>query len=128
MPFLKHYAPQLEVVELVYGAFDPKGLGKIVADLLDDPDNVVVISTDLSHFYSEEEAKRLDTICLTAIDREDPALLHQGCEACGIIGVEAMLIAAREKGLGVKLLDYRTSAWATKDTSNVVGYTSAVFY
>jgi len=128
MPFIRHYAPQLEVVELVYGAYDPQELGRIVADLLDDPDNVVVISTDLSHFYTEEEAKRLDSICLAAIEREEPALLHRGCEACGIIGVEAVLIAARKKGLRVKLLDYRTSAWATKDTSNVVGYASAMFY
>ncbi len=128
MPFIKHYAPQLDVVELVYGTFDPKKLGAVISDLLDDPDNVIVISTDLSHFYTEEEANRLDAVCLNAIEKEDPALLHRGCEACGIIGVEAMLIAARAKGLAVKLLDYRTSAWATKDTSNVVGYASAMFY
>jgi AmmeMemoRadiSam system protein B len=128
MPFIKHYAPQLDVVEMVYGAFDPQELGRIITDLLGDEENVVVISTDLSHFYTEEEANKLDNICLNAIDKKDPSLLHQGCEACGAIGVEGVLIAANNDGLNVKLLDYRTSSWATKDTSNVVGYTSAVFY
>ena len=58
----------------------------------------------------------------------EPSLMHQGCEACGAIGVEGVLIAARNDRLHVKLLDYRTSSWATKDTSNVVGYAAAVFY
>jgi len=128
MPFIKHYAPQLKVVEMVYGAFDPQELGTIITDLLKDKANVVVISTDLSHFYTEEEANRLDNVCLNAIDRMEPSLMHQGCEACGAIGVEGVLIAARNDRLHVKLLDYRTSSWATKDTSNVVGYASAVFY
>lgn len=128
MPFIKHYAPQLEVVEMVYGAFSPAELGKIVTALLKDEENVVVISTDLSHFYTEEEANRLDNVCLTAIDTKTPEMMHRGCEACGAIGVEAVLIAANKDNLNVKLLDYRTSSWATKDTSNVVGYASAVFY
>ncbi|MEJ2500807.1 MAG: AmmeMemoRadiSam system protein B, partial [Campylobacterales bacterium] len=64
MPFIKHYAPQLDVVEMVYGAFDPQELGRIITDLLKDEENVVVISTDLSHFYTEEEANKLDNICL----------------------------------------------------------------
>ena len=128
MPFIKHYAPQLEVVEMVYGAFDPKVLGTIVTDLLRDEANLVVISTDLSHFYTEEEANKLDNVCLNAIDKRNPSLLHQGCEACGAIGVEGMLIAAQNDDLNVKVLDYRTSSWATKDTSNVVGYASAVFF
>jgi AmmeMemoRadiSam system protein B len=128
MPFIKHYAPGMEVIEMVYGAFDPHELGRIVTDLLQDEENIVVISTDLSHFYTEEEANRLDNVCLNAIDKKEPSLLHKGCEACGAIGVEALLIAARNDDLDVKLLDYRTSSWATKDTSNVVGYASAVFY
>jgi len=128
MPFIRHYAPKLEVVEMVYGTFSPTELGRIVTELLKDDENIVVISTDLSHFYTEEEANKLDNVCLNAIDRLQPEMMHQGCEACGAIGVEGVLIAANNDHLKVKLLDYRTSSWATKDTSNVVGYTSAVFY
>jgi AmmeMemoRadiSam system protein B len=128
MPFIKYFAPQLQVIEMVYGNFSPATLGGIINVLLNDEENLIVISTDLSHFYTLEQANQLDTICLNAIKNEDPALLHQGCEACGKIGVEGMLIAAKAHQLNVELLDYRTSADASGDRSNVVGYTSALFY
>lgn len=128
MPFIKYFAPQLQVIEMVYGDFSPETLGGIINVLLNDEENLIVISTDLSHFYTLEQANQLDTICLNAIKNEDPALLHQGCEACGKIGVEGMLIAAKAHQLNAELLDYRTSADAGGDRSNVVGYTSALFY
>ncbi len=128
MPFIKRYVPHARVVEIVYGRQDPEGLAAVIEHLLETPENLVVISTDLSHFYSESEANSLDSICLKAIADEDVALLHHGCEACGKIGVEAMVLAAGRMGLRSKLLDYRTSAWASRDTSRVVGYASALFY
>ena len=128
MPFIKHYQKDARVVEMVYGEEAPAHLAKVIERLLEDEENLVVISTDLSHFYTEEEANRLDALCLKAIDDEQTALLHQGCEACGKTGVEAMLIAAKKAGLHSKLLDYRTSSWASNDTTSVVGYTSALFF
>ncbi len=127
MPFIKRYLPEAKVVELVYGDEDPARLAEVIAYLLRDPDTGVVISTDLSHYYDIEHAKRLDSICLEAVQEERADLLHKGCEACGKIGVEAMLLAARELDLSPLLLDYRTSADASGDTSQVVGYMSAAF-
>ena len=127
MPFVKNYLPNASVVELVYGNEDPINLAKVINYLLKDEDTVVVISTDLSHYYDIEKAKQLDTICLDAIANLNPKELHQGCEACGIIGVEAMLIAAAQNNLKPTLLDYRTSADASGDKSQVVGYMSAAF-
>ena len=128
MPFIRHYLPDAKVVEIVYGRQDPAALSQVIEYLLQDETNLVVISTDLSHFYTEEEANALDTLCLKAIADEDVQMLHRGCEACGKIGVEGMLMAAKGLGLTSKLLDYRTSAWASNDTSRVVGYASALFY
>jgi len=128
MPFVKHYLPDAKVVEIVYGREAPQHLATLIGALLEAPENLVVISTDLSHFYTEKEAQHLDAVCLKAIADEDVALLHHGCEACGKIGVEAMLLAAKEAHLQSRLLDYRTSAWASGDASRVVGYTSAVFF
>ena len=64
---------------------------------------------------------------MQAVAELDPAKLHQGCEACGKIGVEAMLMTAKKRGLKPVLLDYRTSADASGDESQVVGYMSAAF-
>lgn len=128
MPFIKHYFPDARVIEMVYGNQDPASLAVIIEHLLQESDNLVVISTDLSHFYTEEQAHQLDERCLQAIDSEDVSLLHRGCEACGKIGVEAVLIAAKSLQLKTKIMDYRTSSWASGDTSSVVGYTSALIY
>jgi len=126
MPFIKHYFPRAGVVEIVYGKADPHKLAKLIYTLLKDRENLVVISTDLSHFYTLDEAKKKDNICLNAIDKRDPALLHKGCEACGIIGLKAVLEVAKKANLKTELLDYRTSADASGDTKRVVGYVSAI--
>jgi len=127
MPFIKHYMSDVKVVELVYAYAQPSQIAPIIDYLLNLPYIAVVISTDLSHYYSLQEAKQLDSICLEAIRTENIQKLHQGCEACGIIGVEAMLSVAQKRGLKSTLVDYRTSADASGDTTHVVGYTSAVF-
>ncbi|WP_297434363.1 AmmeMemoRadiSam system protein B [Sulfurimonas sp.] len=127
MPFVKEYLGDSQVVELVYGAESPQNLAKVIEYLLEDEETVVVISTDLSHYYSINKAKELDTICLEAIATLNTQELHQGCEACGIIGVEAMLIAAKKLQLKAQIMDYRTSADASGDKERVVGYTSVIF-
>ncbi len=128
MPFIKHYLPDTNVVEMVYAYAQPSLIEPIIDYVLTLHDTAVVISTDLSHYYPLMEAQRLDAICLEAIQDESTIALDQGCEACGIIGVKAMLNAAKHKGLTSTILDYRTSADASGDTSRVVGYMSALFH
>ncbi len=127
MPFIKKYIPNASVIELVYGDENPQNIVQIIDFLLKDPENAIVISTDLSHYYDIQKAKTLDNICLQAIDTLNPDILHQGCEACGKIGVEAMIYSAKHNDLKPVILDYRTSADASKDNSSVVGYTSVAF-
>jgi len=127
IPFIKTYKPEVSVVELVYGDEDPEKLAEIISYLLSEPETAVVISTDLSHYYNIQKANRLDSLCLDAVKTLDVAQLHKGCEACGKIGVEAMLLSAKGIGLKPILLDYRTSADRSGDTTEVVGYMSAAF-
>jgi len=127
IPFIKYYMNDVNVVELVYAYTQPSRIAPIIDYCLSLPNIAVVISTDLSHYYSLEEAQRLDSICLEAIRTENLQALHQGCEACGMIGVEAMLSVAKKRKLTSTLLDYRTSADASGDISHVVGYMSALF-
>ena len=127
MPFIKHYMSDVKVVELVYAYAQAEYIEPIIDYVLNLKDTAVVISTDLSHYYSLENANKLDSICLEAIRNEDIKELHQGCEACGMIGVEAMLGCAKERNMKATVLDYRTSADASGDSSRVVGYASVLF-
>ncbi len=127
MPIIKYYRPDISIVELVYGEEDPKSLAKVIDHLLNDKSTGVVISTDLSHYYDIDKANSLDSICVDAVKTLDTGKLSQGCEACGKIGIEAMLMTAKQRGLRSIVLDYRTSADASFDRSQVVGYMSAAF-
>lgn len=126
MPFIKHYLPQAKLCEIVYGDIDHQVLSHLIESVLDDPQNVVVISTDLSHFYTLDKANKLDNICLEAMAALDSQKMQSGgCEACGKTGVLAAMEVAKRLDLTTTLLDYRTSADVTKDRNSVVGYVSA---
>ena len=80
----------------------------------------------MSHFHSKDKANNLDNICLKAINTLDISTWNKGCEACGRIGVKALISSANKYKFTSKLIDYRTSADITKDDKSVVGYVSAV--
>ena len=124
-PFIKHYFENVQLVEIVYGEINYEDLSKVIDEVLVDSDNFVVISTDLSHFYTFEEAQKLDNICLEAIDKKDLKMFDY-CEACGKVGVKAIIVWAIKNDFDTKILNYCTSADVTKDKSRVVGYTSAL--
>lgn len=126
-PFIKHYLEDAEIVELVYSSTSAEYISEIIDFVLSQEDSGVIISTDLSHFYDLENANQLDNVCISAIETLNTNLLHSGCEACGMIGVEAMMLSAKKLGLSANILDYRTSADASGDESRVVGYVSAYF-
>lgn len=126
VPFIGHYFNDVSLVEIVYGDLDYKNLVPIIESVMEDEENFVVISTDLSHFYTLEEANKLDNICLKAVEEMDMQGLDSGCEACGMIGVKAVLQASKNQGLKTQLVDYRTSYDASSDASRVVGYMSVL--
>ncbi len=126
VPFIQHYFGPVDLVEIVYGDIDYAAFVPLIEELLKDEESFLVISTDLSHFYTLEEAKALDSICLKAVEDMDMKGLDSGCEACGKIGVKALVQAAENLGLGSRVVDYRTSYDASSDASRVVGYMSAL--
>ncbi len=126
MPFIKHYFPDLKIAEIVYGNLDYQQLVPLVEEVLDDKETLLIISTDLSHFYKLQDANTLDSICLEAVKDLDIERMNQGCEACGIIGVKALMQAAKNRSLKSQLIDYSTSYDASGDDTSVVGYMSVL--
>lgn len=124
-PFIKHYFPNAKIVEIVYGNQDSSKLSDLIDEVINDEENLLIISTDLSHFHSLEKAKVLDLSCIKAIEKKDIPML-QNAEACGKIGIKSILKTANKELLNVKVLAYTTSYNVTKDKSKVVGYTTAL--
>ncbi len=126
VPFLQMVLKDFSIIPVVYGQIDYIFVEKII-DFFKDENTVVVISTDLSHYYPDSVAKQIDRNCLLAVENLDINYLKT-CEACGMIGVEAIVDYARKVGWKSKVLDYRTSGDISGDKSAVVGYMSAIFY
>jgi AmmeMemoRadiSam system protein B len=135
LPFLQRaLASEFKLLPIMVRAQDPRiseGLGKALANVLRDKNYALVASTDLSHFYDQETANRLDNEMLRQIEAFSPEGVFEAERtgkgyACGHAAVAAVLWAARELGANtVKLLNYATSGDVTGDYSGVVGYGAA---
>jgi AmmeMemoRadiSam system protein B len=109
-------------------------VGRALASVLEGRDALLVASTDLSHFYKQEQANQLDRAVLDRVEAFDPAgviaLETTGDGfACGRGALAAVMWAAR--GLGADaavVLNYATSGDTSGDYSRVVGYGAAAFY
>lgn len=109
-----------------------EALGKSLAKVLVNKEALLVASSDLSHFYNQEQAIQLDMEMLHQIEGFDPLGVLRAEEegkgfACGRIAVAAVLWAAREMGANtVQILKHATSGDVTGDYTGVVGYGAAV--
>jgi AmmeMemoRadiSam system protein B/AmmeMemoRadiSam system protein A len=95
---------------------------------------LLVASSDLSHYHSYKEAKKLDQIVMDRVAAFDAQGLSKNlrtgdCEACGGGPIMTLMLAARDLGADVaKILHYANSGDVTGETGEVVGYMSAAFY
>lgn len=109
-----------------------RGLGLALAQVLKDKNALLVASTDLSHFYDQETANRLDAEMLKRFESFRPEEIFEAEHAgkgfaCGHAAVAAVLYAARELGADkVQVLHHATSGDVTGDFEQVVGYGAAV--
>ncbi len=109
-----------------------KSLGLALANVLKTRSALLVASTDLSHFYPQDSARKLDKEMLDRIESLDPEAVLKAEEegvgfACGRGAVAAVLWAAREMGGNhVQILNYATSGDVSGDYHQVVGYGAAV--
>lgn len=110
-----------------------KGLGHCLAEVLRDREAFLLASTDLSHFYPQPIANRLDGEILQRVESFDPHAVLLAEEqgkgfACGKGALAAVLWAAKDLGAThAQVLHHATSGDVTGDLSQVVGYGAAVF-
>jgi len=126
LPFLQLALAAPAVAALLCGQMDPEGVAPVIEEFLGEEGTLVLVSSDLSHYLPYEEARRRDRSTADAIVRRDPAALTYD-DACGLIGVQALLLAARRRGLAATCLDLRNSGDTAGDRRQVVGYGAFAF-
>jgi len=139
LPFLQKTLKDFQIVPVIAGqpTFNlvqdfAKSLNKLMGNR---QDILIVISTDMSHFYDAETAQNMDRRTIQAVQDLRVEEVWQKCqgrggemELCGVVPVTVALLLAQDRGLDVEILKYAHSGQTAGDNSRVVGYFSAIFY
>ncbi len=120
LPFLQRTLGDFQLVPLVVGDAGATDVADILELLWGGPETLVVISSDLSHYHSYNEARQIDTRTCERIVALDDCLV--GEEACGYRPINGLLTLAKRRGLAIEQIDLRNSGDTAGDKSRVVGY------
>jgi len=120
LPFLQRVWADVPIVPLLFGDVNPEVIARVLDGVLE-PDDLIVVSSDLSHYHSYSDAARRDTAFIEAVLRGDQTAVAQG-EACGQAPILAVMSLATLRGWRSHLLDYRNSGDTAGDRRQVVGY------
>lgn len=121
LPFLQLRLKNFSLLPLIIGDLDDSSFELVaneICELLDEK-TLLVVSTDLSHFLNDFEARRLDEETIRKIlSREDVA---SRC-ACGAKPIRVANIIFKKKKKFPELLAYKNSGEVFGDKTSVVGY------
>ncbi|MGA2072359.1 MAG: AmmeMemoRadiSam system protein B [Terriglobia bacterium] len=132
LPFLQRVLGQFKMVPIVMGdiSYDnSRALGVALAKAVEGTNTLILVSSDLSHYHTYDDAERMDHQILKTIQDWDYLTLSQNLERnlwngpCGGGPIVAAMIAADRMGAHhAQLLKYANSGDVTGDKTRVVGY------
>lgn len=132
IPFIQYFKPDFSIVPITispYASLDQlKDLGETIAEETKNKDILVVTSTDMSHYISQEEAREKDYSAIDKILNLDPEGLYKvvkqnNISMCGFQPTVVMLTAVKLLGASKgELIKYQTSGDVSGDYQEVVGY------
>ncbi|BBB29440.1 AmmeMemoRadiSam system protein B [Neptunomonas japonica] len=120
LPFLQYLQLNVPIVPLIIGECAAADVADIIEPLLLDPNKLVIVSTDLSHFHSYENAKKTDAHTDLKIMSADHDL--KPTEACGCHALNGLLLAIKHQSLTIKKLAQCNSGDTAGAKERVVGY------
>ena len=139
LPLLARLSPHSRVVGVAIHGGDWERLARAAEQLAGvlrrlDERPLLVISSDMNHYADDDHTRRVDRMALDAIASLDPRRLLETVtknriSMCGVL--PAVLVMETLRQLGAlnrsELVGYTTSAEASGDRRQVVGYAAALF-
>lgn len=121
LPFIQRVLGDVSIVPLVVGDATPAEVGQVLSGLWGGEETVIAISSDLSHFHPDAEARDLDAATAKAIEA-----LHMNdlgpYDACGYLPIAGLLWNAEWRRARVETLQLANSSDAGAPRDSVVGY------
>ena len=121
LPFLQTIFPDFSMVPLAVGDAKTPAVQAVLNALWGGPETLIVVSSDLSHYYPYNEAQALDEKTAASIEKLEPEAIGSE-QACGQIAIQGLLLCARDRGLEARTLDLRNSGDTAGSPHQVVGY------
>jgi len=126
LPFLQTVLERFSVVPLAVGDATADEVAQVLDAVWGGAETLIVVSSDLSHYLSYNEAQAIDRATAQAILDLRTDISHE--QACGGTPVNGLVLTARRRGLTPQLLDLRNSGDTAGDRKRVVGYGAFAFY
>jgi MEMO1 family protein len=126
LPFLQKTLGDFAVAPFAVGMASVQEVAEVIERLWGGPETLIVVSTDLSHYHSYDEAREIDRATITRIASFATDIDHE--EACGATPLNGLLFAAKKKNLSLKLLSACNSGDTAGGKGQVVGYSSFALY
>lgn len=120
LPFLQVVLPRFTIVPMVVGNAEPEEVAEAIDFVWGGHETLIVVSSDLSHYRSYEEASELDAETTRAITALDSHI--DGEQACGCNAINGLMVVAKAQGLNVSVIDLRNSGDTAGCREHVVGY------
>lgn len=120
LPFVQAVLGDKPIVPLLVGELPDADASEVIGALWDDG-TLVVVSTDLSHYFDASTARGLDESTALAIEALDAGAIAEE-NACGHAALRALLLVARDRRLRASRVDVRHSGETTGEMDEVVGY------
>ena len=127
LPFLQEMLGEFKLVPMTVGDVSPEQVSDVLDALWGGPETLIVVSSDLSHYKSYEEAVQLDQKTANAIKNLDFNGLDSN-NACGLSAIAGLIYQARRRRMRVETLDLRNSGDTAGSKDQVVGYGAFAFY
>jgi MEMO1 family protein len=121
LPFLQTLLGSFALVPLLVGDADPRQVAQVLGRLWGEPDTLIVVSSDLSHYHDYDTARQLDAATAAVIERGEWRSLGPD-RACGFLAVAGLLVEADRRGLAARRLALCNSGDTAGPRDRVVGY------
>ncbi|CEG95634.1 AmmeMemoRadiSam system protein B [Propionibacterium freudenreichii] len=125
LPFIRTVLPQASVLPVAVGDALPDEVAALLDAVWGESDTAIVISSDLSHYHSYDDARKLDAGTIDKVLALDDTVAPN--RACGCFSLNGLLLASGEHHLTPTLLSARNSGDTAGDKGRVVGYASFAF-
>jgi len=126
LPFLQRLEIDAPILPCVVGRVSGESVAALIQPALEDPDVLTLISTDMSHFLTYDEARITDAHTHKRLLRGAADIDPN--EACGCMGLNGLQLALRSLTYRMHLLAHCNSGDVSGDQSRVVGYATYAVY